>query len=518
MFRRILWFLLAGAVFATAACSTASTEEDGGEVKVYTTVFALESLTEQIAGDNAEVRSIYPNGADIHSYEPTQRDMMDYAEGDLFVTTNEGLDPVAGKISDVIGDDTEVLEAAGDTDQLLENTHSHDHGHGEDHDHGDMDPHVWLDPVLSIEMAEGVKDKLSELDPDNAEEYEENYENVKSDLEQLDRELNTVTENKAVENVYISHESIGYLSDRYGFVQHGVSGMNNENPTQQEVIDMLEGLKADGSKYILVEQNVSSKVTDIISDRGGVEQLEFHNLSVLMDEDDPDADYQSLMRGNIEALDKALNDYDETEARKNESGAPEEHDHDHDHDHDHEVDEDVYNGYFDDADVEDRSLSDWEGEWQSVYPYLKDGTLDEVFGHKAEEGDMTEDEYREYYKTGYETDTSRIDIEGDQITFHTDGGRHTGRYVYDGYEILEYEAGNRGVRYLFTLEDEGGADEGLPRHIQFSDHGISPMDSGHFHIYMGDDKEALLSEMEHWPTYYPKEMSGVQIADEMMHH
>src|SRR5699024_11485851 len=60
--------------------------------------------------------------------------------------------------------------------------------------------------------------------------------------------------------------------------------------------------------------------------------------------------------------------------------------------------------------------------------------LDEVFGHKAEEGDMTEDEYREYYKTGYETDTSRIDIEGDQITFHTDGGRHTGRYVYDGYE------------------------------------------------------------------------------------
>src|SRR5699024_4306700 len=210
-------------------------------------------------------------------------------------------------------------------------------------------------------------------------------------------------------------------------VQHGVSGMNNENPTQQEVIDMLEGLKADGSKYILVEQNVSSKVTDIISDRGGVEQLEFHNLSVLMDEDDPDADYQSMMRSKIEALDKALNDYDETEARKNESGAPEEHDHDHDHDHDHEVDEDVYNGYFDDADVEDRSLSDWEGEWQSVYPYLKDGTLDEVFGHKAEEGDMTEDEYREYYKTGYETDTRRIDIEGDQITFHTDGGRHTVR-------------------------------------------------------------------------------------------
>src|SRR5699024_8582055 len=141
------------------------------------------------------------------------------------------------------------------------------------------------------------------------------------------------------------------------------------------------------------------------------------NLSVLMDSDDPDADYQSLMRSNIEALDRALNDYDETEAEKNESGEPE----DHNHDHDHEVDEDVYNGYFGDEDVEDRNLSDWEGEWQSVYLYLKDGTLDKVFEHKAEDGDMSKKEYKEYYTTGYQTDTAQIDIEGDHITFHTDG-------------------------------------------------------------------------------------------------
>ncbi|MGZ1041690.1 ZinT/AdcA family metal-binding protein, partial [Streptococcus thermophilus] len=30
----------------------------------------------------------------------------------------------------------------------------------------------------------------------------------------------------------------------------------------------------------------------------------------------------------------------------------------------------VQNGYFDDKDVKDRELSDWSGEWQSVYPFL----------------------------------------------------------------------------------------------------------------------------------------------------
>ena len=41
------------------------------------------------------------------------------------------------------------------------------------------------------------------------------------------------------------------------------------------------------------------------------------------------------------------------------------------------------NGYFDDKDVKDRELSDWSGEWQSVYPFLQDGTLDQVFEYKS---------------------------------------------------------------------------------------------------------------------------------------
>ena len=66
------------------------------------------------------------------------------------------------------------------------------------------------------------------------------------------------------------------------------------------------------------------------------------------------------------------------------------------------------NGYFEDSQVRDRSLSDWGGDWQSVYPYLQDGTLDEVFAHKAEhKGDMTAEEYKEYYNIGYQTDADR---------------------------------------------------------------------------------------------------------------
>lgn len=191
------------------------------------------------------------------------------------------------------------------------------------------------------------------------------------------------------------------------------------------------------------------------------------------------------------------------------------HDHQHEHGHEHEHDNDIYSGHFEDSQIEDRSLSDWEGDWQSVYPYLKDGTLDEVFAHKAEHGsDKTAEEYKQYYEKGYQTDVDRIVINGNTVTFHRDGTEASGEYLYDGYEILTYEAGNRGVRYIFQLEDGSQ----LPEYIQFSDHSIYPTDASHFHLYWGDDREALLDEVSNWPTYYPSAMDGTEVAHEMMAH
>ena len=83
----------------------------------------------------------------------------------------------------------------------------------------------------------------------------------------------------------------------------------------------------------------------------------------------------------------------------------------HAHDHSKEV------STFEDHEVQDRSLSDWAGSWQSAYPFALDGTLDDAFAAMAEEGEMTADEYKTYYQNGYKTDITNIDIEGDHIAF-----------------------------------------------------------------------------------------------------
>jgi zinc transport system substrate-binding protein len=184
------------------------------------------------------------------------------------------------------------------------------------------------------------------------------------------------------------------------------------------------------------------------------------------------------------------------------------------HGHD-EASKKIYQGYFDDNQVKERELSDWEGDWQSVYPYLLSGDLDEVFAHKAENGDMTKEEYKEYYTVGYKTDVDRITIKDNVVTFFEKDKEYSGEYKSDGYEILTYEKGNRGVRFIFKLVD--GSKE-MPRYIQFSDHNIFPVDSAHYHLYWGDDREKLLEEVTNWPTYYPSELDADGLVRDMLAH
>jgi len=197
--------------------------------------------------------------------------------------------------------------------------------------------------------------------------------------------------------------------------------------------------------------------------------------------------------------------------------AEETHDHDHEHDHAHDEDQEaIYSGYFEDDQIEDRPLADWEGDWQSVYPLLMDGTLDPVMEHKAEHGDMSAEEYRAYYEVGYETDVDRIVIDGDSVAFHeADGSVIEAQYASDGYEVLTYERGNRGVRFIFR---QVGGDEAAPDFIQFSDHRIAPADADHYHLYWGDDRVALLEELTNWPTYYPASLDADGILHEMLAH
>ncbi|MEY8625587.1 zinc ABC transporter substrate-binding protein [Staphylococcus equorum] len=322
MKKSILLILTCVCAVLLSACGDINKEEkqdvsSKNKLKIYTTAFAFKSFTEQIGGKYVEAESIYPPGADMHSFEPTQKEMINIAKGDLFVYSSEAMDPVAKTITRSINNDNLKLPLAKNlSEDDFKANHKHEetaHEHEEaehSHEHGKNDPHVWLDPEMNKIFAKEIRDDLTKKDPKHQDYYDKNYQKLVKDIEDIDEQMKAITKDTKRDKVVISHDSIGYLANRYGFEQVGVSGMNNEEPSQRDLMDIVKNIKATGQPYVLYEQNISSKVTDVIQKESDTTPLGFHNMATLSksEADKENISYQSLMKENIKSLDKALND------------------------------------------------------------------------------------------------------------------------------------------------------------------------------------------------------------------
>ena len=185
--------------------------------------------------------------------------------------------------------------------------------------------------------------------------------------------------------------------------------------------------------------------------------------------------------------------------------------HEHEHDHSKEV------STFEDDEVKDRSLSDWAGEWQSAYPLVLDGSLDEAWEHKSEDGSMTAEEYKDHYTIGYKTDISSVKIDGDNITFTYDDGKTVSSdYEYTGYFIQNWSTGTKAAMYRFEAVDK---ESGAPVYIEFNDHMIEPEKAEHFHLRMSNESyDAIVDPEGNWPTFFDAALTPDEVCDEVIGH
>ena len=78
---------------ALTGCSQAPEEVEGVNVVASTSILA--DVVRNVAGDNAEVKTLIRRGADPHSYEPTLHNTRDIAYADAVFTNGLLLEPQA---------------------------------------------------------------------------------------------------------------------------------------------------------------------------------------------------------------------------------------------------------------------------------------------------------------------------------------------------------------------------------------------------------------------------------------
>lgn len=486
------------------ACGNSTASEDG-KLNIVTTFYPVYEFTKQVAGDEANVDLLVKAGTEVHGYEPSAKDIARIQEADAFVYENENMETWVHDVEGSI--DTEKVNVISATEGMLllpggeEEHEGHDHSE-EGHSHA-YDPHVWLSPERAITLVENIRDSLVAKYPEKKDAFETNAAAYIEKLDALDAKYSETLSAAKQKYFVTQHTAFAYLALDYGLKQVSITGVAaDEDPTPSRLAELTEYINKYGIKYIYFEENASKSVAETLAKETGVQLDVLNPLESLTDEDMKNGkDYISVMEDNLTALEKTTSQ--EGSEILPEEGA--------------ETAQTVYNGYFEDSAIKDRTLSDYAGEWQSVYPYLLDGTLDQVWDYKAKiKGGMTAEEYKAYYDAGYKTDVDQINITDNTMEFVVGDKKEKFTYKYVGYKILTYKKGNRGVRFLFEATD---ANAGNYKYVQFSDHNIAPVKTGHFHIYFGgESQEKLLEELENWPTYYPVGLTGLEIGQEMLAH
>jgi len=293
-------------------CSTETNEQQSKKdvLTIYTTVYPLEDFTKKIGGDYVHVQSIYPPGVEAHTFEPTTKTMKQLAEADAFIYIGQGMEGFADKAKEALKNERVHFLAAAEGIELLDSAHE-EHSHEHEHEHGhhsDKDPHVWLDPIRSIAMAEHIRDLLIELKPEKKEVFTKNFEALRAKLEKLDQQFQTVVKKAAKKEILVAHAAYGYWEDRYGIRQLSVSGLSPTNePSQKELAEIIKTAKQHHIKHVIFEQNTTSKIAEIVKNEIGADSLQLHNLESLTSEDiKANKDYFTLMEENIRVLQKAL--------------------------------------------------------------------------------------------------------------------------------------------------------------------------------------------------------------------
>ena len=103
-------FLLLLSLLMTA-CSEekGQTQKEKVQLSIYTTVFPLQYFTEQVGGKFVNVKTIYPPGADEHTFEPSQKDMIKLADSDLFFYIGLGLEGFVEKAKGTLKNENVLL-------------------------------------------------------------------------------------------------------------------------------------------------------------------------------------------------------------------------------------------------------------------------------------------------------------------------------------------------------------------------------------------------------------------------
>ena len=273
-------------IFFSTSCSFNTNNLDNATI--YTTIYPVKYIMDNLYGDNSTITSIYPNGVDLNNYKLTDKQIENYASGDLFVYVGVGSEKEIAK--SLINKNNKLL--------IIDATYGLSSNNYKE---------LWLAPNNFLMMLNNVKDSLNEYLDNSIKEdaVTQKYNDLYTKVSWLDAEFRNVAK-VANENekstLVVSSKTFDFLKG-YGFnviCLDDIVSSGSENALN----DIKNKFK--NSTYTNIIKLNSEENTELINELVSKYKAKVVNINDLVTNEDSASDYVSIQYENIAIIRDAL--------------------------------------------------------------------------------------------------------------------------------------------------------------------------------------------------------------------
>jgi zinc transport system substrate-binding protein len=251
------------------------------DIRVVTTIQPLHSLVSNVMDGHGDLRLILEGSASPHNFrlKPSHAKMIEKA--DIILWFGENLETFLEKPLKSIPNKAKIISFLklseipklkfreknifNDHDDH-KGEHKDEHGHKDAHGHahGEFDIHVWLDPSNAKIILKEVAHVLSEVDPSNAEKYNQN---ANKTITKIDRMIIDIDKsiNKSARFITF-HDAYQYFEKRFGVASMGTLTVNpGVQPGAKQISEIQKLIEEKNIKCIFSEAQFNPKLIKMIA-------------------------------------------------------------------------------------------------------------------------------------------------------------------------------------------------------------------------------------------------------------
>lgn len=289
-------------IFLCIGCSNDNSKNE--ELSVVTTIYPYYDFTRNIIGDDDNVTLLLSPGSELHSYEPTPKDIVKINNADIFIYTGgESDDWVDGVLDSIDNKDVKIIRLIDYVDVYNEELN--------DELFDEVDEHIWTSPINAIKIIEVINKEISLVDISNKEIYDNNSSKYINSLKEVDKGIREVVNNSERKTlVFGDRFPLIYFTKEYGLDYYAAfkGCSSHSEPSSKTISYLIDKIKKDNIPVVLHLELSSENISNTLSASTDTKVMEFssiHNIS--KDDFDNGLTYVDIMKRNIEVLKEALN-------------------------------------------------------------------------------------------------------------------------------------------------------------------------------------------------------------------